>query len=164
MKIGVDVDGTVAAYGGSKTYRPGVIGEPLPRLAAVRDALKEGQTVSWWTHRGHTKTDREALRRWSRQHLGRELPIVDSSQEGSEAAFDELWDAKFPGGKRAMPPVSQAQRGLFYAAKGSPEVRKRTGISKKVADEAVEEDPGGKLPEHVAKMRGQRRALERMRR
>lgn len=60
--------------------------------------------------------------------------------------------------------VSQAQRGLFNAAKGSPEVRKRTGISKRVADEAVAEDPGGQLPEHVAKMRGQQRALGRMRR
>lgn len=50
-----------------------------------------------------------------------------------------------------MPPRSQQQRKLFRAAEASPEVRKRTGISKKVAQEFNQSDPGGKLPKRVAK-------------
>lgn len=48
-----------------------------------------------------------------------------------------------------MPFESQAQRGLFYAAKNNPAVRARTGISKGVADKMTAEDPGGKLPAKV---------------
>jgi hypothetical protein len=50
-----------------------------------------------------------------------------------------------------MPFKSQAQRNLFYAAENDPEVRKRTGISKGVANKFTAHDEGGKLPKHVKK-------------
>jgi hypothetical protein len=49
-----------------------------------------------------------------------------------------------------MPPVSTAQRRLMRAAAASPEVRARTGITKKVASEFNRADPGGKLPRKAA--------------
>lgn len=52
-----------------------------------------------------------------------------------------------------MPLRSQQQRKLFRAAAASPEVRRRTGISNKVAAEYNASDPGGKLPKRVKKPR-----------
>ena len=45
-----------------------------------------------------------------------------------------------------MPPVSEQQRKFMRAAAANPEMRKREGISKKVAEEFNKADPGGKLP------------------
>src|SRR5215831_7589847 len=59
-----------------------------------------------------------------------------------------------------MPFTSQAQRGLFYAAKADPAVRERTGISKSVATKMTGEDPGGKLPQHVPKHMAQGGRIE----
>jgi hypothetical protein len=53
-----------------------------------------------------------------------------------------------------MPSKSKAEHNLMEAAKHSKEVRERTGISKKVADEFVKADKGKnvkKLPEHKKK-------------
>lgn len=49
-----------------------------------------------------------------------------------------------------MPAKSQAQFRLMQAAKHDPAVRKRTGISKKVAEEFTQSSPKG-LPEHKKK-------------
>jgi len=51
-----------------------------------------------------------------------------------------------------MPPVSEQQRKLMFAAKNDPEVRKRTGISAKVAKDFTEADPGGKLPKRKSRV------------
>ena len=51
-----------------------------------------------------------------------------------------------------MPFTSQKQRGLFYAAKANPEVRKRTGISQAVATKMTGEDQPGKLPLRAPRM------------
>lgn len=48
-----------------------------------------------------------------------------------------------------MPPVSEKQRRLMWAARNDPSVRERTGISKRVAKDFTGADPGGKLPEQV---------------
>jgi len=48
-----------------------------------------------------------------------------------------------------MPPVSDKQRKFMRAAAANPAMRKRTGVSKKVADEFNSADPGGKLPKRV---------------
>ena len=45
-----------------------------------------------------------------------------------------------------MPPVSEAQRRLMYAAAKSPSVAKRTGVPSKVAKEYTKADKPGKLP------------------
>jgi hypothetical protein len=56
-----------------------------------------------------------------------------------------------------MPAVSQAQFRLMQAAKHNPEVRERTGISKKVASEFTQSSPKG-LPQHKAQaLRGYRK-------
>ena len=52
-----------------------------------------------------------------------------------------------------MPPRSQKQRNLMFAAKNDPAVRKRTGISKSVAQDFTSSDPGGKLPKYTKKKR-----------
>jgi len=50
-----------------------------------------------------------------------------------------------------VPPRSQQQRKLFWAARNSASVRKKTGIPLKVAKEFTDADPGGKLPKRVTK-------------
>lgn len=50
-----------------------------------------------------------------------------------------------------MPPRSEKQRRLMRAAEHNPSLRKKTGISKKVAQEFNDSDPGGKLPTRVKK-------------
>ncbi len=46
-----------------------------------------------------------------------------------------------------MPVISEAQRGAMYAAKAG---KSTLGIPKKVGEEFVKADPGGKLPEHAS--------------
>jgi hypothetical protein len=50
-----------------------------------------------------------------------------------------------------MPPVSQAQRGLFRKAAADPAFRQQKGISLSVAQDFNNSDPGGKLPKKVKK-------------
>lgn len=173
MKIGVDVDGTVAQYGGPKAYRPGVIGDPLPRLAKVKEALRAGHDVVWFSTRANLPRDRAALRDWSREHLGRSLPMTQDP-----SGIDEVWDSKFPGGKLrlkgpedvakmwklrsqpenpgpktreegGMPYSSQAQRGFFRAAENKPAMRKRLGLKLEDVKAMNAEDKPGKLPKYA---------------
>jgi hypothetical protein len=51
-----------------------------------------------------------------------------------------------------MPPVSEQQRKLMRAAAADPGVRKRTGISEKVAKEFNAADSGGKLPKRKSRV------------
>ena len=54
-----------------------------------------------------------------------------------------------------MPPFkSEAQRRLMYAAKKSPSVRKRYGISRKAAAEMTAHDRKGKLRERARGHKG----------
>jgi hypothetical protein len=46
------------------------------------------------------------------------------------------------------------------AAESDPTVRKRTGISKEVAEEFNRADPGGKLPEKKKKSRVEKRGYK----
>lgn len=46
-----------------------------------------------------------------------------------------------------MPPKSEAQRRLMWAARNNPKLAKDKGISWKVAREFTDADKGGKLPE-----------------
>ena len=48
-----------------------------------------------------------------------------------------------------MPPVSQAQRGLFWWARSHPGEAKKRGIKPSVAKEFTDADKPGKLPAHV---------------
>lgn len=59
-----------------------------------------------------------------------------------------------------MPAKSMAQFRLMQAAKHDPGVRKRTGITKSVAEEFTSSRPK-KLPEHVAKARAIRKHYSR---
>lgn len=48
-----------------------------------------------------------------------------------------------------MPPVSEQQRKLMWAARTDPKVRKKTGIGLKTAKKFTDADPGGKLPPKI---------------
>ncbi len=50
-----------------------------------------------------------------------------------------------------MPPVSQAQRRLVYAAAKDPKVAKKTGMPQSVAKEFAAADRPGKLPARKSK-------------
>jgi hypothetical protein len=98
--IGVDLDGTLAEYGGWKGEDH--IGEPVPAMAArVRLWLAEGREVRVFTARvfdGYTVVGNRArksaddirsiIQDWTYRHFGVRLPVTCTKDYG----MIELWD------------------------------------------------------------------------
>ena len=89
--IGVDLDGTLAEYHG---WAPGgTIGKPVPAmLKRVKAWLNEGKDVRIFTARvaeaGSRNDEVRKIKRWCREHLGRELEVTNAKDHG----MVELWD------------------------------------------------------------------------
>ena len=83
--IGVDLDGTLAEYHGSK--RTGAVGPPIRRmrLRVVR-WLAEGKDVRIFTAR--EEKCYPGIERWCLKHLGQKLPITNKK----DLAMVEMWD------------------------------------------------------------------------
>lgn len=107
--IGVDLDGTLAEYGG--WMGPGHIGAPIPKMVArVKKWLAEGQevrimTARVWPYTGVLRPENAmpvpdglagqsaleaacAIGDWCREHIGQLLPITCVK----DYAMIELWD------------------------------------------------------------------------
>lgn len=95
--IGVDLDGTLAEYGGWKG--PDHIGAPIPlMLERVKRWISEGKEVRIFTARVwsdgsedrevETINVRDAIYRWCAEHLGAVLPVTCTKDYG----MIELWD------------------------------------------------------------------------
>ncbi len=111
--IGVDLDGTVAFYGGNKG--PGTIGHPIPKMVArVKKWLEEGKEVRIMTARVNGRFDAgksmcvsgvgdnrmvaigttgesqmvPEIRDWCKKHIGRELTVTNLK----DYSMIELWD------------------------------------------------------------------------
>lgn len=92
--IGVDLDGTLAEYGGWKG--PEHIGPPIPEMVArVKAWLAQGREVRIFTARvsgervGLSVEDTvKAIEKWTLEHVGRVLPITCVKDYG----MVELWD------------------------------------------------------------------------
>lgn len=88
--IGVDLDGTLAEYGGWKG--PGHIGAPVPKmLARVREWLANDLEVKVFTARVSGPDADEArghIEAWLLEHVGCLLPITNVKDYG----MVELWD------------------------------------------------------------------------
>lgn len=89
--IGVDLDGTLAEYGGWKGQDH--IGKPVPLMVArVRHWLEEGREVRIFTARiwnepeDHPATN--VIQHWCLEHLGQMLPVTCVKDYG----MIELWD------------------------------------------------------------------------
>lgn len=87
--IGVDLDGTLARYGGWRGADH--IGEPVaPMVHKVLLALAEGYAVKVFTARASDATP-EAIRRiedWTEQHIGHRLEVTNTKDYN----MVELWD------------------------------------------------------------------------
>ena len=88
--IGVDLDGTLAEYGG--WIGPGHIGEPVPEmLERVKNWLAEGTEVRIFTARAYMDRDgsaRRAIEDWCDLHIGQRLAVTNVK----DYAMIELWD------------------------------------------------------------------------
>lgn len=101
--IGVDLDGTLAEYGGWKG--PDNIGEPIPSMAArVRNWLAEGREVRIFTARvartglrnqvggvdddAFADAQTKTIQDWTERHFGVRLPCTAIKDFG----MVELWD------------------------------------------------------------------------
>jgi hypothetical protein len=93
--IGVDLDGTLAAYDGWQGEMH--IGEPVPIMVdRVKTWLSEGKDVRIFTARVNqvsaTVEEERAVRAriedWCAEHLGQRLPITNEKDYG----MIELWD------------------------------------------------------------------------
>lgn len=93
--IGVDLDGTLAAYG-QGDYIPTEIGEPLqPMVERVKRWIAAGWEVQIVTARvappvGHRQllAIRDAIAKWTKKHIGVALP----SRADKDFRMIELWD------------------------------------------------------------------------
>lgn len=88
--IGVDLDGTLAEYGGWKGADN--IGAPIPAMVArVLEWHNGGREVRIFTARVAHDEDgsaRAGIERWCEEHLGRVLPVTNAKDYG----MIELWD------------------------------------------------------------------------
>lgn len=99
--IGVDLDGTLAKYGGW-TGDPFEIGKPVPKMVErVKQWLREGQQVWLVTARVNFETlqgaeglpefqsrVRESIDQWCLLHIGQALPVTYKKNY----SMIELWD------------------------------------------------------------------------
>jgi hypothetical protein len=91
--IGVDLDGTLAEE--QSPFDPLTIGRPVPEMVRkVRQALEDGVEVRVFTARladkGLRDRIKQAIRDYTREHVGREL---DSTNE-KDPGLREIWDDK----------------------------------------------------------------------
>jgi hypothetical protein len=85
--IGVDLDGTLAQYGGWKG--PEHIGEPIPAMMArVNQWLAEGKQVKIFTARACIPEQVQPIRDWLKKHGLPELEITNVK----DFSMIELWD------------------------------------------------------------------------
>lgn len=88
--IGVDLDGTLAEYGGWQG--PDHIGKPIPlMLARVKAWIAADVAVKIFTARVAFDEDgsvRKAIENWCVTHIGISLPITNAKDYG----MVELWD------------------------------------------------------------------------
>ena len=88
--IGVDLDGTLAEYGGWQGAEH--IGAPIPAmLERVKRWLAEGREVRIFTARvahGDRQGTRELIEAWCREHIGQVLAVTNEKDYG----MVELWD------------------------------------------------------------------------
>lgn len=85
--IGVDLDGTLAEYGGWQG--PDSIGKPIPlMLGRVKKWLERGEEVRIFTARASLPAQVEPVERWCKKHIGVVLPVTCMKDSG----MIELWD------------------------------------------------------------------------
>ena len=85
--IGVDLDGTLAEYGG--WIGPNNIGEPVPKmLARVKKWLSEGKDVRIFTARAYIPEQVPPVKAWTKKWLGVELEVTNVK----DFAMIELWN------------------------------------------------------------------------
>ena len=87
--IGVDLDGTLAQYGG--WVEPDHIGEPVAALVdRVRVWLGQGFEVRIMTARAFRANEGEisAIQDWAEEHIGHRLPVTCQKDYG----MIQLWD------------------------------------------------------------------------
>lgn len=85
--IGVDLDGTLAEYGGFKGKDN--IGDPIPKmLARVHKWLSEGKEVRIFTARAWLPEQIPPVKAWCKKWIGVELEVTNVK----DFAMIELWD------------------------------------------------------------------------
>lgn len=86
--IGVDLDGTLAEYGG--WTGAGSIGRPIPlMLNRVRAWLDAGRDVRIFTARAGDPECLLAIEAWCVEHLGRVLPVTATKDYRMVALWDD---------------------------------------------------------------------------
>lgn len=85
--IGVDLDGTLAEYGGFKGH--GHIGAPIPAMVArVKGWLVQGIEVRIFTARASSPDGVPPITQWCVAHLGADLRVTNQKDH----LMIELWD------------------------------------------------------------------------
>lgn len=90
--IGVDLDGTLARYVSGDFKGVDTIGEPIPAMVErVKQWLADGRDVRIFTARvaNHGEAAIAPIRRWCREHLGRELPVTNVKDHQMWELYDD---------------------------------------------------------------------------
>ena len=117
--IGVDLDGTLAHYDGFKGQEN--IGQPVPAMVErIKGLLAEGRDVRIFTARVSEDPGglaRASIEAWSREHLGKALPVTDVKDDHMERAYGdrlvqvERNTGQIVGGENGEPQQVQATAG-----------------------------------------------------
>lgn len=88
--IGVDLDGTLAVHPHWHIPNgPEEIGEPIPEMIErVKGWLAEGREVKIFTARACKEENLPPIKKWCKEHLGKELDITNIKTPD----MMELWD------------------------------------------------------------------------
>jgi hypothetical protein len=81
------LDGTLAEWSGYKGETH--IGKPIPKMVSqVKQWLAEGQDVHIFTARAKSKAAIDAIKDWSKTHLGVVLPVTNVKS----SRFSDIYD------------------------------------------------------------------------
>lgn len=86
--VAVDLDGTLAEYGGWKGA--GHIGKPIPKmLERVKRWLAAGVAVRIFTARAGDPETVPHIEAWCREHVGQVLPVTATKDYGMICLYDD---------------------------------------------------------------------------
>ena len=100
--IAVDLDNTIATYSGYKG--PTEIGKPMPEVENVKRLIAEGKDVWIYTARADKPEAISAIKAWTKEHIGKELPVTNVKYPEFQTFIDDRAQRPGEGGQGAGKP------------------------------------------------------------
>jgi 2'-5' RNA ligase len=133
--IAEDFDKTIAQFKDG-SYKAGQVGAPRPaELEYVKGLLEDGKDVWIYTARAVTPEDVSAIKAWTKEHLGQELPVTNLKYKEFAVFRDDR--SEQPKGEPDATPKPDEAKGSAAPIKATAEPERGAG---KVEGQAKEAD------------------------